>query len=46
VAEGFPMRSMASAGDLRVGVFAVGDNGLPVKVWIDNVEVVRKVASK
>jgi tetratricopeptide (TPR) repeat protein len=42
VREGFPMSSNASSGDVHVGLFAEGDTGRPVKVLIDNVEVVYK----
>lgn len=44
VAEGFRMTALAQANqELRVGVFAEGATGRPVKVTIDDVEVVYRV---
>lgn len=40
VVEGFSMRTIAATGDVRVGLFAMGDNGQPVELSIDDVEVV------
>ena len=44
VADGFSMRSIAATGNVRFGLFARGDNGQPVEVTIDNVQVVRRIA--
>jgi hypothetical protein len=44
VAEGFKMSALASTNQsVRVGAFAEGATGRPVKMQIDNVEVVQKV---
>ena len=44
VADGFAMRTIAASGEVSVGLFAKGDNGQPVEVVIDNVQVVRRHA--
>ncbi|MCE9593071.1 MAG: tetratricopeptide repeat protein [Planctomycetes bacterium] len=45
VAEGFRMTALAATNqDLRVGVFAEGATGRPVRVEIDNVEVVYRAS--
>jgi tetratricopeptide (TPR) repeat protein len=46
VAQGFPMRTIVSAGQVRVGVFAQGDTGRAVKLALDNVELVYKQPTK
>lgn len=42
VANGFTMRTIASAGEVHVGLFAMGDNGQPLELSIDNVQVVKR----
>ncbi len=44
VADGFSMRSIGSAGDVCVGLMAWGDNGQPVEITIDNVQIVKSRA--
>lgn len=44
VREGFKLPRLSSpTGELKVGVFAEGQTGLPAKVLIDNVDVVKRV---
>lgn len=45
VLEGQPLAGLArSAAEIKLGVFAEGDLGRPVRVRVDNVEVVRRLA--
>jgi len=43
VADAFPMRAIASTGNVRFGLFAKGNSGQPVHLTIDNVQVVRRI---
>jgi len=44
VRERFPLQALSStSNDLRVGLFAEGDTGLPARVVVDDVEVVYKL---
>jgi tetratricopeptide (TPR) repeat protein len=42
VADGFSMRTIASTGNVRFGLFANGDQGHFVDLKVDNVQVVRR----
>lgn len=44
VADRFSLRSIASAGDVCVGLMAWGDSGQPVDITIDNVQIVKSRA--
>jgi hypothetical protein len=41
VATNFPMRAIASSGEIFVGLFAQGNTGQNVEIVVDNVQVVR-----
>ncbi|HTF87844.1 MAG TPA: tetratricopeptide repeat protein [Planctomycetota bacterium] len=46
VESGFPMRAIVSSGEVNVGIFAIGDTGTQVDLVIDNVQVVRRHATR